>query len=69
VSQHLTPDECGKRLSVSAEFIRGEIKDGRLPARKFERASGRTVYRIDVERFEEYVDRHWRSTVSDDRFP
>jgi len=57
--KHLSPDDCAKVLNVSGEFIRGEIKDGRLSARRLERSSGRVVYRIDPDDFTTYTEKHW----------
>jgi len=59
MSTYLSPAACAKALSMTGEFIRGEIKDGRLKARKFMRASGRAVYRIATEDFSGYVTEYW----------
>jgi len=60
----LRPSECARVIGMSPEFIRGEIKDGRLRARKYTTPRGRVVYRIDQAAFELYLDTHWpeRST-------
>jgi excisionase family DNA binding protein len=54
----LRPDECAERLTVTGEFIRGEIRDGKLPARVFTRGRRRR-YRIEPADFEAYIDRYW----------
>jgi hypothetical protein len=50
---YLKPRECAILLGVTAEYIVGEIKDGRLPAHT------RTRYRVDVEDWRLYVVTHW----------
>jgi hypothetical protein len=50
--------DCAELLRVSGEFIRGEIRDGRLPAHVLQR-KGRTAYRIDSGDFTVYVERYW----------
>jgi hypothetical protein len=47
---------------MSAEFVRGEIRDGRLRANATKK-NHRYVYRITAEQFDEYRSTHWR-TVS-----
>lgn len=57
--RYLSPPVCAAVLGVTAAFIRGEVKDGTLPARVFRRSSGRSVYRIEATDFQAYVERHW----------
>lgn len=57
--RYLSPPDCASVLGVTANFIRGEVKDGRLMARVFTRPSGRTVYRIPASAFQAYVEEHW----------
>lgn len=60
----LTTGDCAHTLHVTSEFIRGEIKEGRLPAMTFKRASGRTKYRIDAEDFRRYIEQYWPKPCS-----
>ena len=55
----MTPAACAERLLVSPDYIIGEIKDGKLPARVRTHDSGRTRYRIDRSHFADYIERHW----------
>jgi hypothetical protein len=55
----LSPAACASALAVTGEFIRGEIRSGRLEARQLSRISGRTRYRIDASAFRRYVERYW----------
>lgn len=59
----MTPNVCGTAIGVTGEFIRGEIKCGRIAARVLTRDSGRTVYRIDPDDFDAYVKRYWPRKV------
>jgi excisionase family DNA binding protein len=60
MSKWLTTGQCAERIGLTDEYIRGEIKDGRLPAREHRYAtSGRVRYRIEPEDFDAYVERHW----------
>lgn len=56
----MTTADVGTRLGVSAQFIRGEILDGRLKANVTKRKV-RHVYRITEEQFAEYEATHWRA--------
>jgi hypothetical protein len=60
---YLSPPVCAAMLGVSAAFIRGEVKEGRLSARVMRRDSGRSVYRIPAEAFTIYVERYWPEKV------
>lgn len=62
-ARYLTPQRCADALEMSDEFIRGEIKGGRLPAIVLKRSSGRSVYRIDPDDFTAYVARHWQRVL------
>ena len=56
----LSPSECAAILGVSADYIVGEIRDGRLPAH--ERVypdSGYKRYRIDALDFSKYIAQYW----------
>jgi hypothetical protein len=55
----LSPRDCGDVLGVSADYIVGEIRDGRLPAREREYDSGRKRYRIDPGDFAAYIEQYW----------
>lgn len=55
----LTVADCARRLGVSMQTIRNEIKLGELTARISTRRSGRTVYRIERVHFEVYLNRVW----------
>lgn len=55
----LTVAECALQLNIGADFIVGEIKDGRLNALRYRRPSGRTRYRVRESWFAEYVATHW----------
>lgn len=55
----LTTADCARALGVTAAFIRGEVRGGRLVARVFERPSGRSAYRIRLTAFQSYVARYW----------
>jgi hypothetical protein len=59
VSRYLSPQECAAVVTMSDEFIRGEIRERRLAARQFKRPSGRSVYRIDPDDFRAYLEKHW----------
>jgi hypothetical protein len=56
---YLKPRECAILLGVTAEYIVGEIKDGRLPAHTRTTTEGRVRYRVDVEDWRLYVVTHW----------
>jgi excisionase family DNA binding protein len=55
----LSPRACAAVLGVSADYIVGEIKDGRLPARERAYESGRKRYRIDAMAFAAYIEEYW----------
>ena len=55
----LSPKACAQILGLSADYIVGEIKEGRLPARERTYASGRKRYRIDPEEFAVYIEKFW----------
>lgn len=55
----MTTTQAALELEVSSEFIRGEIKSGRLRARVFRRPSGRSAYRIDPDAFRLYLAKYW----------
>lgn len=59
----LTPFECGRRIGVSADFICGEIRDGRLLARRKTYRSGRSRLRVAASEFDRYVAEVWRPTT------
>lgn len=55
----LTVAECAKRLSVSRQFVRDEIRAGALKAKVRARESGRTLIRIPETQFVEYWETVW----------
>lgn len=55
----LTVADCARRLGVSTQKIRDELRAGEIPHRKSERRSGRTMYRIERADFEAYLARVW----------
>jgi len=55
----LSTRQCGSLIGMTTEFIRGEIRDGRLPACKLARDGKRPAYRVRVEDFDTYLDRYW----------
>lgn len=55
----LSPKACGQVLGMTAEFIVGEIKDGRLNARVRSYESGRKRYLVDPMEFAAYIDKYW----------
>lgn len=55
----LSPRACAQVLGVTAEYICGEINEGRLPARVRTYASGRKRYRIDAVAFAAYIEQYW----------
>jgi hypothetical protein len=59
----LTVAECAQQVRMSHDFIRAEIRSGRLEARCHLRPSGRTRYRIEGAKWAEYFARVWRSNV------
>lgn len=54
----VTTTEAAKILDVSAEFVRGEIEDGRMDAQIIRRPGKRTVYRLTREQLDAYC-RRW----------
>lgn len=56
----LSPKACADILGLSSDYIVGEIKDGRLPARERQYAgSGRRRYLVEPEDFAAYIDQYW----------
>jgi hypothetical protein len=55
----LSPRACAEVLGVSTDYIVGEIRDGRLPAREREYDSGRKRYRVDAGDFAAYIEHYW----------
>lgn len=58
--ERLSTTACARALGVTGEFIRGEIREGRLKAR-ISKPEGRrrAKYRIDAADFDAYVREHW----------
>jgi hypothetical protein len=56
----LSTRQCAAIVGVTANFMRGEIRDGRLKARTLARHGKRTVYRVVAEDFAAYCAKHWR---------
>lgn len=57
----LTTAECARYLGMSTDFIRGEVRDGRLKALIFKpKGRRRAKYTIEREDFTAYVQEHWR---------
>jgi predicted DNA-binding transcriptional regulator AlpA len=61
---YLRPSECAVLIGVSSDYIVGEIKDGRLPARVNLSPKGRTRYRVWVEDWQAYVVRYWPMKIA-----
>jgi hypothetical protein len=59
----LTTTDCARAIGMSGEFIRGEIRDGRLKARIFTAGRRRAKYRIEESDFIAYRDEHWRKSA------
>lgn len=55
----LTTSDCAEAISMTTEFIVGEIRDGRLKARTY--AGGRPRYRIAPADWDAYLARYWPS--------
>lgn len=56
----LTTRECADAIGMTTQFIRGEILDGRLTARASKPPGRqRTTFRVHVDDFAVYRDRHW----------
>lgn len=54
----MTTGQCAAVLGVTAQFVRDEIKDGRLRAAvRVLRPSGRTFYRIGRQDFHAYCQK------------
>lgn len=68
MSRHLSPSECAEQLKVTGEFIRGEIRDGRLDALVYVKGK-RHLYRIDPEAWQAYKDRYWRRSAGNGAQP
>lgn len=62
----LTTRDCAERLGMSARFIVGEIRDGRLAAHVREREGLRALYRISEVAFDAYLQRYWPSALRRD---
>jgi len=64
----LSTQQCGALIGMTTEFVRGEIRDGRLPACRLCRDGKRPAYRVRAEDFDAYLARYWsrasRSTTS-----
>ena len=60
----MTTTDVAKQLGVSSEFIRGEIRDGRLQAIVVKHPGRRrAVIRVTPAQFAEYQETVWRPTV------
>lgn len=55
----LSPSDCAEVLGVSADYIVGEINEGRLPAHERKYKSGRKRYRVDAGDFAAYIREFW----------
>jgi hypothetical protein len=56
----VTTTQAAERLGMSAEFVRGEIRDGRLAANVIKREGKRTVYRVTDDQLARYIADCWR---------
>lgn len=59
----LTTAQCARALGMSPDFIRGEIRDGRLRATVFSSGRKRARYRIDEADFLDYKQQHWKQSA------
>jgi hypothetical protein len=55
----LSTRQCADFIGVTVHFVRGEIRDGRIRARKLERDGKRPIYRVSADDFNAYVSKHW----------
>lgn len=55
----MTTTDCARALGMTGEFIRGEIKEGRLLARVFRGSRRRAKYRIERADFDSYKREYW----------
>lgn len=61
----LTTSDCARALGMTSQFIRGEIRDGRLRARIYTNPERRRArYSIKAEDFTAYVKQHWPENCS-----
>lgn len=57
VGSKLTTGECARVLGTTTAYVRGEIRDGRIPdAIQFKRPNGRTFYRVPLAAFRAYCE-------------
>ena len=61
---YLTVKECADTVRMSPDFIRDQIKIGRLNAKQYTTLFGRTRYRIAAEDFQEWRSVYWKDTAS-----
>lgn len=60
----LTTAECARYLGMSTDFIRGEVRDGRLRATIFKPPGRvRAKYVFTVADFEAYQREHWKKAT------
>lgn len=55
----LTTGDCSRLLGVSREFVRGEIREGRLIAEVVTEGRRRRANRIYWAQWREYLRRQW----------
>jgi hypothetical protein len=56
----LTTSDCARLIGMTGEFIRGEIREGRLKSRAYHPSSRRRAkYRIERADFVAYMEQHW----------
>lgn len=56
----LTTGDCARILGVSREFVRGEVRDARLPAEIVTEGRQRRAIRIYRLQWRAYLQRYWR---------
>lgn len=61
----LTTGDCARVIGMTAEYVRGEIEDGRLQAEVIERPKrygrkwARRIIRVYQEPFRQYLEQYW----------
>jgi hypothetical protein len=59
----LTTSDCAKLIGMTGEFVRGEIREGRLKARVFNGPKRRRArYRVERAEWQSYLDKYWPKT-------
>ena len=55
----LTTGDCARLLGVSREFVRGEVRDGRIAAEVVTEGRQRKAIRIYRVQWRAYLQRYW----------